>query len=224
MRHFSFFIRVVLFGAVLAAASPAHAGTLTDWLNKLFGKDNAPKPEETLIAPFADKGVAVINGPTPQTLTASIRSPHRASRDIGVWAVTAVSNAMSFPAGSSAGQLKDKQSLFDAKGFDGYAAFVNTSGLLNSPDGETYDIRGFVPQEPVLLNEGELDGAYRWLFELPVMVTYQRPGLTEYKDARPLVRSFKIRLQVGRVAEGGGEEGILIESWDGQAVKSGSAK
>lgn len=197
-----------------------------------FDKDrDKPKPEETLLAPFA----------TPESLAASkkaaddnalkipyepvhgvnsdtaLAEPHRTRDEIGTWLLKAISEALNVT-----GEDYEKHIAFLKTGMDDYAIadfqkFMNDSNILATIRANGLKLQVYVEEKPVLLNSGALENRYRWLFEMPVTLSFLPRDMTTYKDmnSRDIMKEYVIvKTQVGRVVDKTSAEGVKIESWD----------
>jgi hypothetical protein len=73
----------------------------------------------------------------------------------------------------------------------------------------------------LLRNEGEVGDRYRWLFQVPVTLSFLPLGETDYASGNA-ARNERIDLivQVGRVKPFEGNDiGLIIESWSVKARK-----
>lgn len=226
---------VAVRAAEQAAEQPAEQAAkptfLQKWLPALFPPETGPKPEDTLEAPFRDvkptksvKGLEWRGGkqeeaPSDQVFTA-LNIPHRAARDIGEWTVTHVSDVMSFGRGDYQTKLSRNKQYFDSSGYEEYRRFLQNNNLLKVLDSGQFRMRSFVKESPLLLNEGPVRGRYRWLYEIPVMITYMKPEMKNYENSEPVSQVLTLRVQVGRVPTSeGNQDGLLLESWDGKLKK-----
>jgi hypothetical protein len=92
--------------------------------------------------------------------------------------------------------------------------FYRKNGLTKVLESKKYYIRSFVQETPLLLNEGTVEGRYRWLYEVPVMISYMDRNMHGYKDVQPVSQTITLKIQVGRAADQ--SKDILIESWTGK--------
>lgn len=211
---------VFLIGAALLALTPARARI---W-EFLFLSEKVPEdaPTATGHAPFAapPEGHAFPPEPTAPKNTVPLDKPHRASQDIREWLMVAVSEIMTLDSADIEQETEQEaSSYFSQDGLNRYRAFLAESGLLKQLQTGRYAMRGFLKESPLLLNEGAVDGRYRWLYEVPVMVSFLPRGVNDYKNAVPQVQEITLTLQVGRVPATVSDIGVLIERWQGEVKK-----
>lgn len=214
------FILPALLFLTLVAAPPAFAAkSIWDVFGSIFEPkpDEGPDPGQTLQAPFAydparkiDAAEALPENSVPLNIS------HRPAEEIGQWLMTAVSDAMSFEITKEGGPPILKREYFTPAGLSQFQDFLTKTGIQKVLDSRKYHLRSFVRNTPLILNEGAASGHYRWLFEVPLMVSYISPGDFKYKNNEAVNQAITLTLQVTRVREGAGPEGVLIEIWNGK--------
>lgn len=182
----------------------------------LFGDylERRANPEETLQAPFAfDPKRKIVRGELPQN-AAPLHLPHRNDKTIADWLEASTVFILAKNGQSYEGFTSRIDTYLSDAGLSQYQQFLSKAGLLQNYKSGQSQISAFVKEKPLLLNKAAAEGSYRWLFEVPVMVTTLPIGVESYKQAQGQTQTFKLIMQVGRVTEGGGEHGILIETWN----------
>lgn len=211
----------------LAAASPARAGLLEFFFPML--KKQEADPAHTLQAPFAAQTPATGEGaakapmgppaikPLPENAI-PLGNPHRSTGQITDWVVTAVSESMTFDKNDSAENFAATGGYFSTIGRAQYEKFLKDSRLSNVIESNKYYVRSYVREVPVLLNEGAVNEHYRWLYEVPVMVSYMERG-ANYTRASPVNQEMTVTIQIGRSPRAANAAGIMIETWSGTVRK-----
>lgn len=243
-REISYLVLIGCFSTVLmGGASSSHAGLLEFFFPGM--RANNEDPVKTLEAPFAKEepkiqSENIQNAPDYTALSdeeaagtqavelnieqdtgnggdnVALNLPHRTNKDIGVWAVTAVSDTMTYTGGIDKSVLKDNLKIFNSTGSKQYLDFMSKYKILSVAQSNAYDVRAYVNSEPLLLNSGEVDGRYRWLFQVSVMVSYMQSGVSSYKDVEPINNLYKMRVQIGRNPNAADDLGVEIERWSGE--------
>ncbi len=207
----------------MAGFNPALAeGGFWEWVTG-GPKDTDPAPAKTLRAPFADApadeqaggGDVLTRLPENQI---PMDQPHRAKAQIQAWVITAVSEAMSFPAGDIDADLARTKDDFTPEAREQYLAFMRKTALLQPLTKGGLSLRSVAREEPFLLNEGAVNGHYRWLYEIPVLSTYLALDADGYLEAKEQNKELVIRVQVGRSGTTKDPEGLIIETWEGKLV------
>lgn len=222
------YLLIAAFALIGLSASPAHAGILEFLFPSL--RDEGYNPSETLQAPFAApaEGEATAEGPEGAEVekkdsrpedAVPLKQAHRASADISEWVTNAASEVMTFD-GEYKQELADSRKYFDEGGRAQYEAFLNDTKIKRVLESGKYEVRSYVSDVPLLLNEGAVKERYRWLYEVPVMVSYIPKGSNNYKNLEPVNQAVVIRLQVGRTADAETDLRLKIERWNGKAAKA----
>lgn len=178
-------------------------------------------PTRTLQAPFATPEETTDEAPKlaqPED-TIPLDQPHRASADITEWVINTASDLMMFEDSDYKQKLEDTKRYFDEGGRGQYEAFLNDTKIIKVLESGKYEVRSYVSDAPLLLNEGAVSGRYRWLYEVPVMVSYLPRGSSTYKNLEPVNQSIVIRLQLGRSADAETDLRLQVERWSGKAKK-----
>ncbi len=174
-------------------------------------------PTKDMLAPFASEEVKEkqkLNGLPVNAI--ALDKPHLLSEEIGRWVMVAASEAMNFESGQIDGQINKRDQYFDTTGKGQYVSFLRSQKLYNVVQDGRYKIRSYSDQEPLLLNEGVVQGRYRWLFRIPMVVSYLDKSLNDYKkgDAE-LIQRATLNIQIGRIEDEGKPDGLQIEQWSG---------
>lgn len=175
-------------------------------------------PSITLRAPFADGPAGENAGPADPENAAGLPTNaiplerrHRNASQISEWLMTSTSEIMSFKGGPMQKQLAEKRPYFSPSGYQAFLDLLRQNNVLSALEGENVQVNTYVENMPLLLNEGPLEGRYRWLYEVPVVMTFLDRGTRTYKDAQPVNTKMILKIQVGRVSESENEHNILVE-------------
>lgn len=225
MQRISILFCSMIVMSVGAVSMPAEAGILEFIFPSM--KKEVYDPTEDMIAPFAveapkdgEEEAADAKKPKLDSLPVNateLDKPHILSKEVGTWVMTSAANAMNFKAGDAAAQVQGHSLSFDTTGAAQYAAFLREMNILKVIENGRYTVSSYVDQQPLLLNEGNVNGRYRWLFRVPMVVSYLEKGMTSYKDAKPtIIQRATMNVQIGRVASDGKPDGMQIEQWSGK--------
>ena len=167
-----------LFTVCSTAALPAQAGLLEFFFPSL--KKAQYDPTKTMQAPFAldekDKKVAAdpnaVKKPPPKFVLPEnnipLDQPHRHSNEIAKWLTTAISEVMTFDGTDYNSRLDGASKYFTAAGKEQYIKFLTDNNILKVLESKKYEVRGFVQEDPFLLNEGlSADAAIEELLSRP---------------------------------------------------------
>lgn len=220
-------IRFVFFAVFLISAcvSPV-AARAEGWLEFFIPalRNRIDEPSRTLTAPFAEQATKSA-APLP-TATSIPELPenkvpldqaHRTTEQIGEWLTMAVSEALTFQKADYKDSLNASLRHFDESGKAQYMAFLDENGIVKILESNRFYISGFTQSMPLLLNEGVVDGRFRWLYEVPVMITYlDRAATKGYKEAQPVNQNMSLTIQVGRTSDLSAGKDVAIERWTGK--------
>jgi len=185
-------------------------------------RDKGYDPTETMTAPFADvepdatdksEDVMLPENAVPLAL------PHRTSAAISEWVVTVSSEAMTFRGGDIEAEFEALKPYFSEGGYGQYRAFLKEKKLTEALEKNAYQLNAFVSDTPQLLNEGVVSGRYRWLYKVPMTVSYIKRGTNDYTGVDPVNRDMVLNIQIGRSEKANDASGMVVDRWDGKLQK-----
>jgi hypothetical protein len=142
----------------------------------------------------------------------SIEKPHRSDNELKTWLGSAVSESLTLETPTLENSYDAVEKYFTASGFQAYKDYLSNSGILRSLENNGYRMSLFMEQEPLLLNSVEVDGIYRWLYQIPVTLSFIPRSATRAGE-NVTNRKVTLRVQIRRVPVEQSEEGMQIESW-----------
>lgn len=198
-------------------------GRITLFFEKFFvailGDAPDPDPSGTMVAPFAadvtppQTAEQRASGTLPVNST-SLDRPHRSASDLAAWLQQALAETLSFNAETYTDHLKLLERGYSPSAIAEFNAWATGTGILEALQRNQLQLNGFVADPPFLLNEGVIDGRYRWLYEIPVMVSFVPRGTTTYQGKEGIdTRRLIITLQLGRVAVSPLPDHVMVETW-----------
>ena len=179
-------------------------------------RDEGLGPAETLQAPFADAAQEGGEVDSKNRSLVPLHLPHRTTEDVSSWIMTTISESMSFDESDYRADFEQIKPLFDQGGWAQYQAFLQDKKILNVLQSGQYNVRSYVKEVPALLNDGAVSQRYRWLYDVPIMVSYLKRGARDYKDVEPVNQDIVLRVQIGRSEQAGNDMGLLVERVDGR--------
>lgn len=147
--------------------------------------------------------------------------PHRRPEDLAEWLVRATSEIFTMDYNGYENHIKHLSTGMSETGLAEFQKFLIDSKVLTELQTQPVKLMGYVEEPPLLLNEGVLNGRYRWLFEMPVTVTFLPRDMSTYRDVENPAENtlrFIVQAQVGRVEKGPSDDNVVIETW---RVRSG---
>lgn len=211
--------------AVGSFSAPARAES---FLEKLFPflfeePHTGPKPEDTLQAPFIEKGAVDTTESQqigveykPETALesgVSLDQAHRQPVQLLDWSSKVISDSLDFDPLRYDQHLVSLQTQMTPYAIEAFKAFLAKDNLLAALTSNGLVMRAFVTDPARLLNQGAVQGRYRWLVETPVTITFLPRGTMDYAGLQPKSQIINVRTQLGRVAEGG-VDGVMIETME----------
>lgn len=215
-------------------SQPVHANKLLEFFFPSLKKEEYD-PTKTLKAPFAyededkakeDAGNADKTPLDIDSIQASqkkdflkavpLEKPHRLDNEIGAWVTDVISEIITFEDNTYSATIEKNRSYFNARGYLDVQKFFDTVKIKRAVESGEYEVHGFVEDIPVVLNTGNLNGSYKWLFNVPVMVSYIKKDAVNYRKSRPVNQDMTLVIQVGRHVDADNEHGLFIETWSGK--------
>ncbi len=207
------------------ASTPAHAESFLNYiLPSIFGEpDTGPKPEDTLRAPFGGPATkdtapsqnALMNmyDETPGNKNTDMVSvAHRSPDQVGEWITGIVTQVMTIDPVTL--QTEKFAGFFTPYALQEYNTYLATSQTLETLKAGNLRQVAFAEGKATLVQEGLLEGAYRWVFRVPVMLTsYDKAAVTLKGKESPPTQQIVINVQITRVSLKQAAEGMLIERW-----------
>ncbi len=204
----------------------------------LFGPKedpNAPKPEKTLQAPFAEQSGSTAAA-KPSTPTASklmdlyghdqntlqansldINQSHMNAIQVAEWGGNVVSNALSLRADGWNETLKALRPNFSDYGWQEYTDYLNKIGILSTLQSSQTRMQTITDGVPQVTKEGVVDDKYSWLVQVPVTASFYDLKVQQYSDVAPSSihnQKLLIQTQITRTdKKNAAPEGIEITRW-----------
>ena len=144
---------------------------------------------------------------------ASLEDPHRGNEQVGEWLAKSVAQMLNFAPAGYEGHVAALAAYADERGRTEFHSFIVNSNILTTLNGNNYQLRGNAEGAALLLNKGAVDGRYRWLFEVPVLITFLPADAKSYKDTEHLSQHLLVTAQAGRIAYGVNDDELLVESF-----------
>lgn len=193
---------------------------------RMRGKTNDdPDPSQTLIAPFADSSAPkVVPGELLMqrlpTNSIPMDQPHRSAAEMSELLSQAFADAMSFSVSKYDAHLKLLSNGYSPAALSQFDAWMRGSGILDYLKKNNMQMNVSVEEPPFLLNEGAVEGRYRWLFETPVIISFVPEGTKSLKGQTGIdSRRLLITVQLGRSKNSMLIDQIAFESWSVQENK-----
>lgn len=225
----SFMSVATLSPSAFAQDKPEQKTFLEKWFPLLFGEDDKPGPEDTLVAPFAtDKEDKVrqnsVSAPELSTNGKPLDEAHISYREIQDWVTDKVSQAMNFDNGTLESNVTDLQPHFTEETLQEYVNFLGSEGIYERVRREDKALSSVIVDKPVLtywddtcrdqVSEFIQAGRYHWRFDTRVVysiIDQSQSGQAQAASATG--NETSIRVLVARAPRSEAPDGLQVVGW-----------
>jgi hypothetical protein len=141
-----------------------------------------------------------------------IANPHRTSDEMTTWAQQAAADVLTFTQDDYSKRMKGFKKYFKEAGWVLYTAYLRDTKILEMVNGG-YSIGAIVTEVPVVVHSGATSGAYHWIMRMPITISFFKKDPTSGESKTGPSGKFYLFMDVVRVSEGGGDDGIQITNW-----------
>lgn len=173
---------------------------------------NVPPPN--MHAEFQrDSSRAIVGGggktPSP------IEIQHVSGRELALRLNDIVAESLTFTRANISATTRDVQKYFTPGGYAQYMQFIESTGFQKTLEERDLQSGAYAELEPLELSSGVYNGAYKWLFEVPVTISFVARDTQSYRDQQTGAqnRRFTLRAQFTRVSDPQDPEAVKIEIW-----------
>ena len=159
----------------------------------------APADSKKTHAPFAED----IGSTAPGEITLPLDQPNRSYLDMENWISVVISEALTFDAETYGEKLSSmREQYFQPDAYAEYKLSLENAGVPGVLRNRDMRTSIFLEERPALVNEGVINGKYRWLYEVPVTISYLPRLQKSYRAGQaPQNVRVRIRLQAGRLKD-----------------------
>lgn len=168
------------------------------------------------VAPFSSTLIGARDDVVlPEQRFLPLEKPHRTNKELQNWLSMVISESLSFDKQSYLGVSKNIRPYFTNSGFRQYLTYLKSAGIIDSVKTNNYRISVYVENPPLLQNSLAIDGVYRWLYQLPVTVSFLPRGTSNlgYGNKNMVNRKLTLNVQIRRVKRPDNPNAVEIESW-----------
>lgn len=122
------------------------------------------------------------------------------------WVAQSATETMTFGFHDYKRRLQDASSYFTRRGWESFTKALQDSRIIEAVEARQQVISAVPGSAPVIVQEGVVNSQYRWVVEMPLVVTY-KSGSSSRPD------SMMVRLTIVRVPTLDNPSGIGIEQW-----------
>ncbi|PZO86720.1 MAG: hypothetical protein DI626_05760 [Micavibrio aeruginosavorus] len=144
-----------------------------------------------------------------------IEVQHLSGREVAMQLNDIVAESLTFSRDSFPSTTKSVQKYFTPGGYAQYMQFIESTGFQKTLADQDLQSGAYVELDPLELSSGVYSGAYKWLFEVPVTISFVPRATQSYRDPQTGTqnRRFTLRAQFTRVNDPQDPEAVKIEIW-----------
>ncbi len=101
---------------------------------------------------------------------------------------------------------------FVPQGWQLYMAYLKDTKVMDMVGSGGYTIGAIVTEVPEIVNKGATGGAYHWILRMPITISFFKKDQSGDSKTGPTGK-FYLFMDIMRVAQGGGDDGIAITNW-----------
>lgn len=246
MRTLGFLIFMIVFILALSniATYVSRSNGIPDVFARLFPEKfvdkEAQKALETGMAPFAEAENAaqpvelhpdIEYDPLGQNVNVSesLDLAHRHEAAVSEWVTESVSEVLNFTVQDYDAHKVKLAHVMNQNAVSEFDNFMEVSQVLGLMRTKNYELKTFVMDIPQMRTSGVVDGRYRWVYDVPVNMTFLPVGSKSYEGLAEDQYQFEtltFRVQIGRVETPaeckklelqklrGVCHGMIIETWE----------
>ncbi|MDB5478503.1 MAG: IcmL (DotI) protein [Alphaproteobacteria bacterium] len=122
------------------------------------------------------------------------------------WSARAASDVMTFGFHDYQKRLQDASAYFTRRGWQSFTEALERSRVMEGVQQSQRVVTAAPKSAPTITQQGLVDGVYRWIVELPLIVTYQSGTATQ-------TDTINVTLVIVRVSTLDSPSGVGIQQW-----------
>jgi len=143
-----------------------------------------------------------------------LSSSHRTIKEIELWTQNAAIEVLTFSKTDYKERFAEFEPYFTKAGWKKYKGYIEKTSVLRTIQTSNYSLNSIVKGGSRVINKGAIDGKYRWLVEVPVIMSFFKVRPDDKLDVRAAQGGqVLLTIQVGRTEKGYDTNGLLIENW-----------
>lgn len=164
-------------------------------------------------APFV-KEMVEANKKNTKEKNISLNVAHRTDVEIKTYLTKVTSEALTFNKSNFKESIQNIRPYFTKEGLKKYRSYLISSGIVEAVRTQDFQVGAYVETPPLFLNSSVIKETYKWLYEMPMVVSLTRGNIVENADNIDN-SEFTLRLQITRVNEDEeNPDGLKIEDWN----------
>lgn len=158
---------------------------------------NASKPQDRYFATTADGRIMRL---------VPLNQPNMTRAALMSWVSQAATDVMTFGFHDYQKRLQESSRHFTRRGWESFTKALQKSRIIESVEENQQVVTATPRSAPILLQEGVFAGKYRWIVQLPLMVTYR-------SGSRSRTDNLMVSITIERVPTLESTNGVGIEQW-----------
>ncbi len=148
-------------------------------------------------------------------LEGNLKIQHLSGREVAMHLSDIIAESLTFTKDNFTTNAAAMQKYFTPDGYQQYLQFLGSSGVRETLNEQNLQSGAYIEETPMELTKGVYDGVYKWVFEVPVTISYMPRESESYRDSQTQVqnRRFVLRAQFARVQDAQNPDVIKIENW-----------
>ncbi len=144
-----------------------------------------------------------------------LEAQHMTSNELAMKLSDIVADTLSFTKGNFTYNSASAEKYFTTTGYAQYKEFLTKASFEPALADGTLQSAAYVEQEALMITNGVFNGAYKWLFEVPVTISFIPVNPDTYRNGaiKPENRRILLRAQFSRVADPNDPLAVKIEVW-----------
>lgn len=177
------------------------------------------RPPENLMLP---NGIAVTGKPAIQEEGGNsyLAIQNYSSQEASQMMLDMIAESLSFTGATYARTVASVEPYYTAAGYRQYKEFLDKSGFAQTLSQQNLQSGAYVHGAPLEINRGVFNGTFKWVFEVPVTISFVPTSFNTYRgdEVRAQNRKIVLRVQLTRVADPQNPDALRIEIWQAKPV------
>lgn len=151
----------------------------------------------------------------PEQRSLPLEKAHRTNKELQNWLSMVISESLSFDKQSYSGVAKNIRPYYTNSGFRQYLDYLKSADIINNIKSNNYQMSVYVEDPPLLQNSLAIEGIYRWLYQIPVTISFlpRNVGNLTYGNKDMVNRKLTLNVQIRRIKLPDDPNALEIESW-----------
>lgn len=208
---FKYYLQQFFFQILIAAAAVLMVGLF--FYAKAVDNNNPPPADaKTLFKNSLGKPKPLSDAEIGE---ADLAVQHMSSQEVGNLLEIIIAECLSFNPSDFDKNSRLVQSYFTAQGYEQYKAYLQKTDFGNVIKSRNLQSGAFAERPPLEVNSLVQNGVYKWLFEVPVTLSFIPVNSQTYRDGATKAQNqrFTLRVQLTRVKDAKNANKISIEIW-----------